>query len=249
MSNELTLFLLLFARISGFFLVSPLFSNREIPKYVRFGLALVCSLLIFPPLTTQFSFSFNQPLLFAIQLFKELAIGYLLGFLFSLLIEAAAFAGQFIGTMMGFSASELLDPLATSSQPLLSRIFSVLVFLLFLALDLHHPLLRLLYESFETIPLTGYPFTQGAIVALIEGSTRLFHQALNYAIFPFFILSLVIVLFAFLSRFFSIFWIGFPIQLLVGFGAIVLSVTFFGQILSQAFYEFWALTKQLLFPL
>lgn len=245
MSNELTLFILLFARLIGFFLLSPLFSQRGVPTWIRFGLALSCSLLLIPPLSAQHTLSIEHPLLLATQLLKETAMGYLLGFLFSLLFEAAAFAGQLVGTLTGFSATELLDPLANPTQPLISRLFSLTLFALFLSLDLHHILLRLLFDSYAVLPpaLTG---------GMIDATSRLFHHALAYAFFPLTLLLTVIVCFAIIARFFpalQIFWTGFPIQLLIGFGAIAFAIGFFGQILQGAFYEFLSLAKKILFPL
>ncbi len=243
MSSELSLFFALFARLIGFFLLSPLFADRGIPTWVRFGLALACSLLLLPPLSSQMAITTAHPLLFATELLKECALGYLLGFLFSLLFEAAAFAGQLVGTLTGFSATELLDPLSNSKHPLVARLFSLTLFALFLALDLHHPLLRLLYDSYATIPPT-------LTLGMVESTARLFQHALAYALFPLTILLIVILCFAIISRFFpnmQIFWTGFPIQLLVGFGAIAFAVGFFGQILQGAFHEFWTLAKNLLF--
>lgn len=188
-------------------------------------------------------FTLFIPLL--LNLLKECAIGYLLGFLFSLLFEAAAFAGQLVGTLTGFSATELFDPLSNSTHPLVSRLFVLTLFALFLALDLHHPLLRLLYQSYDTLP-PNLP------MGVIEATSRLFHHAIAYALFPLTLLLVLITAFAIVSRFlpaFQIFWTGLPLQLLLGFGAIALAIGFFGQILQGAFYEFYTLAKKLLFPL
>ncbi|MFZ0564687.1 MAG: flagellar biosynthetic protein FliR [Chlamydiales bacterium] len=245
----MTPFLLLFARSLGLFLVSPLFSRLAIPKWIRFSLALISSLLIAPPLLQNEEINFDFSPLSLIQLLKEGAIGYLIGFIFSLIIEATAFAGQVVGTLAGFSATELLNPLATNPFPLMSRFFSVIGFTLLFSLDLHHLILRLLYESFEAIPMNFYPFQYRVVFAVIEATGHLFNQALAFSIFPLLMLLLVIVLFAFASRFLSIFWVGFPIQLLVGFGAIALTIGFFAPLLEKAFYELAAMTRKILFPL
>ena len=239
MSSELTLFATLFARLLGFFLLSPLFSGRGIPLWVRFGVTLSCSLLLLPPLFGQVNLTLDHPLLFATHMLKEVALGYLLGFLFSLLFEAAAFAGQMVGTLTGFSATEILDPLSNSASPLISRFFSLTLFALFLSLDLHHPLLLFLSDSFTTFPSTA---------GIVDATTRMFHYALSFALFPLTSLLVVILCFAVVARFFptlQIFWIGFPIQLLVGFGVLGLTLPFFTQILAGAFNELWALAKSL----
>lgn len=243
MLSEWTLFFSLFSRFTGFFLLSPLFSERAIPKMIRLGLALTCSLLLAPPLSktmllTEIPFS-----LLALNLLKELIVGYLIGFIFSLLCEAAGFAGQIIGTMAGFSATELIALTNMGSHPLWGRLFSLLAFTFFLIFDFHHLLIRILWESYVSLS----SFNAGFIPLLIDTSTRLFHQALSYAIFPLLLLSIVLVCFAIASRILPqlhLFFNGLPIQIFVGFGAIIISLAFFGAIFEESFKEFLLLTKR-----
>jgi len=170
-------------------------------------------------------------------------IGYLLGFFFSCLLEAAAFAGELVGTLMGFSATELLDPLATSSHPLMSRFFSFLAFALFLALDLFLPMLRFFFDCFVAFSPLNYPFTPSVIQAVIQASSCLFEQALLLAALPLTLLLTLIALFAILSRFLPIFWIGFPLLIFVGLFSIAGSLPFFISTLAKAFAQFWTLLK------
>ncbi|MCC5833026.1 MAG: flagellar biosynthetic protein FliR [Chlamydiales bacterium] len=249
MSNELILFFALFARNAGFFLLSPLFTKRNIPVWVRLGVAFSCSLILLPPLTSELILKSEDPLLFATRMIQEIAVGYLLGFLFSLLFEAAAFAGQVVGTLTGFSATELLDPFYNSEHPLISRLFTLILFALFFALDLHHICLRLLYESYKAFPPNA---ALENIFGIIEAFGRLFTYALSYAFFPMVMLLPLILCFAILARFLpflQMFWTGFPLQLLIGFGAIALAAGFFGQILQGAFNEFLSIARKVLFPL
>lgn len=244
MFNKETLFLLLFARHLGFFLLSPLFSGKSIGKTIRIGLAFGCSLILWPPLITKFSITFEQPFLFSLYALKEIAIGYVIGFVLSLILEAAAFAGQLIGVMMGFSASELLDPLSTSSHPLLARFYSLFIFTLLLVLDLHHPLLKLLYSSFEAMPLQATLFTPKMVFGIIQASNQMFNLALSFAFLPLILLLSLIISLTLLARFFPIFWIGFPLQLIVGLIAIAASLTFFSPLLEHAFFQFHATLKK-----
>lgn len=236
--DQLNLALLLLGRLSGFFVFSPLFSQKAIPNTVRLALAFGGSLLLFPPLSAIKSPAhFDYSFWFALQLIQEIAIGYIVGFIFSLLFEAAAFAGEVVGVLMGFSATELLNPLASFRSPLLSRFFLLTLFALFLTLDLHHAILRILYESFEWIPPGHYLIDEQVFSGVVLASNDLFHFALEFAFLPLILLVLLIAAFALLSRFIQIFWIGFPLQLLVGFIAIGLSIYYFIPTLQHAFLQ------------
>ncbi|NGX60890.1 MAG: hypothetical protein K940chlam9_00364 [Chlamydiae bacterium] len=248
MSSELALFFLLFARMLGFFLFSPFFAGRLSPT-IRFALSLTLSLLLLPPLTAKFSLGIDPPWAFSLHLLKELGVGYLLGFLFSLLWEAAAFAGQFVGTLAGFSATELLDPAANSLSPLWSRFFSLFLFTLLFAADLHHPLLRLLYENF---PFPNSLFETSLVQGITYATATLFTQALSYAFFPFVALSLLLLCFAVASRLLphlQIFFHGFPLQILLGLSTLAASIGYFFPLFTQAFKQFFTLARNLLFPL
>lgn len=243
--STLNLFFALFARISGFFLISPLFSKKEIPLYVRFGLTLVCSFLLAPVMTTLPKIDTLPWML----MFKEVIIGYLLGFLFSLIFEAATMAGQVVGTMSGFSATELVDP-SFGSKPLFGKLFMLSVFLFFLASDFHHLLLRFLFDSFTFIPVG--PLSKEMLFGIAEAAGHLFSMMLDFAIVPIVLLSVVIICFAITTRFLPqlpIFWIGFPLQMMIGFFSIGLALTFFNDIFKNRILEILTLVKRLLFPL
>ena len=245
MSNSgLNLSVLLFGRLLGFFVISPLFTGKAISKTIRIALSLACSLLLFPSIAGNIPLSFDNPFLLSLLFIKEIVLGYLIGFIFSLLFEGAAFAGEVVGVLMGFSLTEILDPLSSSKHPLMARFFLLIVFALFLTLDLHHPILRLLYESFESMPPGGYPFTHEATLGVLMAFSQLFHYALDFALLPLTLLLSLIAVFAVVSRFFSIFWIGFPLQLLIGFIALGASLYFFIPNLEHAFFQLWQIVKK-----
>nr|NGX46602.1 hypothetical protein [Chlamydiota bacterium] len=205
-----------------------------------------------PPLFSTQTIASISGYLIVMHIIKEVLIGYLLGFIFALIVEGAALAGQLVGTLSGFSATELLRPGSSASYPLFSRIFILLVLTLLLGCDLHHTLFRTLYESFTLLPLGSYPLGERLAENLIMGSARLFNHALLYAAIPFMILFLVIVLFAFVARLlpdFPIFWVGFPVQLIVGLGAIILAVGYYSEILQHIFTELVHLSQRILVDL
>ncbi|MEZ5315736.1 MAG: flagellar biosynthetic protein FliR [Chlamydiales bacterium] len=244
-SNEFLPFLLLFSRSIGFFLFSPFFHKHNISLWIRIGLALSSSLILFPPFFVQSRLIPDHPLLLAMQIMREAMIGYLIGFLCSLIFQAAAFAGQIIGTLGGFSAYEILNPLSHNEYPLMSYFFMTTVFTIFFSLDFHHVVLRLLYES-------HFVFSFHLITGFTEAFGKLFIQGLSYALFPMIFLLILISSFAILARFFPflhIFWNGFPIQIFVGLTIIAVTGGFFSQILQGAFNEIIAIAKKALFSL
>lgn len=238
MPSSSLLFFSLFARALGFFLFSPLFRWQPFPAFLRLSFAFFIALALTPTFF-QAPPSLPSPL-FAIELLKEVALGYLVGFVFSLLFEAAALAGETIGTMMGLSLTEIFDPLENTSSPLMSRFFALTVALFIFSLDLHHLFIRTFYESFSLLPLHVNPLSSQTLQTIIAASASLFTTMLHFAALPFSLLFLVLGFLALLARFFPdfpIFWLGFPLQLLVGLLSVSAAICFFPEIIESTLLE------------
>lgn len=213
------------------------------PAALRIGLSGAITLILALPLIPQQRLLISQshdPLIMIFQLIKEATVGYLLGLLFLILIESAELAGQVVGTLFGFSATELLDPHSNLPHPLMGKVFAFTALLLLFSFDFHHLFFRLFHESLHFFPFKAYPFNEGIAATLIKATTQLFHHALSYAATGLLAFSVLAALFALCARLFSdfpIFWIAFPLQLLIGLCVIGLSFSFFPQILKEAFEE------------
>lgn len=224
-------FFTLFAKSIGFFCLSPLFRYLQTPFFLRFAFALLLSILIFPSLQTA---EIPSPL-FMIHLLKEVLLGYLLGFIFSLLFEAAALAGEVIGSMMGLSLTEVFDPVSNNSSPFLARFFALVTVTLFFSLDLHHGLIKILFET-----------TNINYHTILESLSFLFSQMLRFALIPFFLLSVLLVALAIAARVFPdfpIMWTGFPLQLIVGVVGITIAIHYFPELINHGFSYLLKLVK------
>lgn len=229
-------FFILFAKSIGFFCLSPLFRYLQMPSFIRFALALIISILVTPAMD---QIQIPAPF-FLVNLLKEGALGYLLGFIFSTLFEAAALAGEVVGSMMGFSLTEIFDPVQNSNSPLMSRFFTIVMVALFFSLDLHHSLIKILFE--------GHSINFNTI---LDATSFLFSQMLRFALIPFSLLAMILVALAVAARLFPdfpIMWTGFPIELMVGLIAIAIAINFFPEIINHGFSSLLDLLKSDIIP-
>ncbi|MGI6649837.1 MAG: flagellar biosynthetic protein FliR [Bacillota bacterium] len=156
---QLELFLLVLARITAFLVISPIFALKGVPALVKIGLGLLLSLLIFPgiqPGLEQASVSAPD---FTMKIMREVLMGLTLGFVALLVFNSMVMAGKIMDLECGFMMSTLLDPQTGAGVTLLGQFLYVLGLLLFLTLDAHHLLLRLLANSFRLIPLEAAVFS------------------------------------------------------------------------------------------
>ncbi len=142
-----------FIRIAGMFSIAPVFGSRTVPVRIRVGGALVISLLVAPSLSAAgFPDPLSAPGVLAIG--TQLLIGLSMGFVLQLLFTGLYLSGEIIATPMGLSMARATDPINGVQIPVLGQIVFMLGMLLFLAMDGHLALMRLLLDSFQTLPVS-----------------------------------------------------------------------------------------------
>ena len=263
--DDLLLLFYVMARISGLFLVAPLFSNKTVNATTRMVLIVFSSVLISMTIFPNYrgpSPLLQQPvaeaaeglsaLLLAINIGKEMLIGYLIGFCFSILFEAALLAGQMIALMMGLSMAEMLDPVSGVSQSIIGQFFTITLSLMILIFDFHHIFISLVAESFTTLPLGQYQLSTELLQDITHGSSRLFHYALQYSAIPYIVLSLVTLALGFMARIMpemNIFMVGFPLKIFIGYYSLIAAIGYFPLVFQEAFTEYLNMANRVLIHL
>lgn len=165
---ELTLFLYITARMSGFVLFNPILGRRSIPGIFRSGFILVLSVFVI---------SFTAPaavgvpgsvIEMAFRILLEFVLGYLLGLVMNFFFYIAQLAGQTIDTQMGMTMNQVYDASAQANLSVSSMLLNTLMTLLFFAGGGHHTLLRLMLTSQEIVAFGTVTLGTEAANAMLE---------------------------------------------------------------------------------
>ena len=78
-----------------------------------------------------------------------------MGFLVSMLFSVVMISGQIIGSTSGLQMASLFDPTLQTQVTVLGSFKTLVLFLVFLAMDFHHVMLRALAWSFTAVPPGG----------------------------------------------------------------------------------------------
>ncbi|KXZ14963.1 flagellar biosynthetic protein FliR [Bacillus nakamurai] len=144
-------FLLVFIRISAFFVTVPLFGHRNVPAAHRIGFAFFLSVICFSTLQHAPSIEIGeQYMLLAV---KEAVVGLSLGLIAYMIMAAIQTAGSFIDFQMGFAIANVIDPQSGSQSPLIGQFVYTMALLFMLSVNAHHLLLDGIFYSFQYIPL------------------------------------------------------------------------------------------------
>jgi len=143
-------FLLIFVRVTSFFLMLPLFSYRTIPTSHKVGFAFFLSLMMF--------FGMETPELevdgaYYLLIIKEAMVGLFIGFLAYMLFSAVQIAGGFIDFQMGFAIANVIDPQTGAQSPLTGQYLNIIALFFLLTINGHHLLLDGVFYSYQFIPL------------------------------------------------------------------------------------------------
>ncbi|NQY73425.1 MAG: flagellar biosynthetic protein FliR [Candidatus Margulisbacteria bacterium] len=211
---QLVTFFLIFMRMTGLIITSPIFSDKRIISPVKVAIVFWTSILFIfmVPIPSELP---NTSLTFSLALAIEFLLGSMVGFITNIILVAIEFSGNLMDTQAGLSVASTLDPSSGHTATIISLLMRFLGIILFLQLDGHHLLLTALYRSFEILPLaTPVNMTQGSFYIASLGTT-IFSAALQLAAPILLIVFLIDFCFGMLSRVapqINVFQLGFQIK-------------------------------------
>jgi flagellar biosynthetic protein FliR len=214
-----------FVRIGSCFMVAPAFGTSSVPARVRVVLAGAVTFLVAPLVTIPDV----TPLSAAgvVITIQQVIIGAALGFSLNILFDAVSLGGEMLGNSMGLSLAFNLDPQSGASTPTVSQLYSILVTLIFLVLDGHLALVRMLVDGFHTLPIGTTGLGANGVWSVVNWGSELFSGALAVALPGVTALLVTNLAFGVVSRAaptLSIFSVGLPLSLVLGLVVILVSL-------------------------
>ena len=215
-----------FTRIAAMLAIAPIFGARMVPQRARLVIALLLTWIVLPLLPEVPALdplSLSGALVTAQQLVIGLAIGFSLQLVFATLV----IAGQTIAMGMGLGFAQMVDPQNGVNVPVIGQYYVVIATLLFLALNGHLALIRVLVDSFQSLPVGVDALTREDFRAIAYWGARMFADAVMVALPAVASILLVNLAFGVVSRSapqLNIFGVGFPVTLTLGFVILVFAV-------------------------
>ena len=225
---KISVLLLIFVRVSAFFVTIPLFSYKTIPSQLKIVLAFVLSWMMYYTFSIE-AFTINGDYLLLVL--KEAIVGLVLGLVVYIVFSAVQIAGGIIDFQMGFAMANIVDPQTGAQSPLMGQFFNFLLLLVFLAINGHHLVLDGIFYSYQFMPIDQF-FPKFGDVESIEYIMKLFVAVFAIAfqmsapiIATLFLVTLALGITGKTVPQLNIFVVGFPIKIAVGF---ILLITMMG---------------------
>jgi len=215
------IFLLIFCRITAFFVIAPVFSSRGVPNVFKIGIGFFISFIVFMTYGMEQSIVTNAE--YILLLIQEMLIGILLGFVVYLFFMIVQTAGSIMDMQIGFAMANVVDPHTGASSPLLGNFKYMLMLVVFLMMNGHHYLLTGLMDSYQWLPLTNDLFARIMEGGVTDFLTRTFGNtfllALQVAaplVVAMFLTDLGLGFLVKTAPQFNIFVIGIPLKIIIG---------------------------------
>jgi flagellar biosynthesis protein FliR len=243
----LAAFMLPLARLLGLVSSAPLFGNRGVPPRIRLAAGLAIAMTVLPALPPVPPLPADSWLTLAI-LVQQALIGIAIGFLMRLFFAAIDVAGEMIGLQMGLSFAVFFNPQTGGQSSVVAEFLGLVALLVFLSLDGHLMLVKVLVASFEWLPV-GAETDRSGWLLIVRYAAVMFASGVLLALPLVAALLTTNIALGVLTRAapqLNLFAVGFPVTLSVGMLVLFISLSAFGPMLQRLFEVGFDAVDQLL---
>lgn len=246
-----SIFLLIFCRVSAFFVVAPIFSTKGVPNIFKIGISGIIAILIL--LIQGTGQVIPNDLGYVLIVIREVLIGLLMGFTAQLIFYVIQIAGSFIDIQIGFGMANVVDPMTGASVPILGNFKYLIAVLLFLAINGHHYLIDGIIRSYNWVPLSNDLFQEiyngnvsEFLITTFAQSFALAFQMAAPLVVALFVTDVALGFLARTAPQFNVFVIGIPLKIIVGLVVLLLLISSFVYAFQHLFeYMFKSLQNLL----
>lgn len=224
--SVLAQFFLATLRIGAFLVAVPVFGAASVPLQVRIILAALLGVVVMGYVPVPTVESFTELRILGVVVI-ELVVGLASGLIVTIWFSAAVLAGEKIAASAGLGFAAQVDPNTGAQTPVVSKMLSLFLIVLFLGMNGHLVVIRTMLESYSYLPIGAMP----AFGALIKGgiaATGSMFLAATIIMLPIAITMLLINLaIGVITRSapqLNLFSFGFPISMLAVFVLLYMSV-------------------------
>jgi flagellar biosynthetic protein FliR len=226
-SDEISVFLLILARAGGLVVTAPVIGDAQVPRMVKVGLVIVLSLVLVQVPGIRRLEAPTGMYIFALSVLTQLIVGISLGLAARMMFYAVQTAGGIVSLQIGLSVASVLNPMTRESDPLMTQLYTVIVGMVFLAMNGDLWLVASLTRSFDMAPLTPSALSPHLVQSMIGDFMVVTQLGLQIAMpiaASLFATDLVLGVISRALPQLNVFVLSLPLNILLGFMALIASL-------------------------
>jgi len=154
MREHLDYIFLLFLRVSGILIGSPVFGRKNVPNASKIGFCAILTLVFMMGAPSPQEYPSYQHLLeYVFICLRELLFGAAMGFVLTVMFNLTLTAGSIMDYQIGYSMANIYDAQNNTQTPISGTLFNLMLLVMFFALDGHLKLINVLYRTIEAVPI------------------------------------------------------------------------------------------------
>jgi flagellar biosynthesis protein FliR len=232
---NLNVFFLVFVRVTGLFVVAPIFGRKNMPSYYKIGFSFFIALIMMNTISVTGLENVTTIWEYGPLVLKEFLVGVTLGYVGYIVFTGIYIAGQIIDMKIGFGVVNVVDPQSNIQVPITANFYTTITMLIFLVSRGHYLLIRALSESYSMVSIGEASFSS----LLMEDILRLFGSVFSIG----FKIAIPIVAAVFVADIglgiiaktvpqLNIFVVGMPLKIAMGFAIIFITIPSFMGIVN-----------------
>lgn len=233
--NNIDLFILIFTRFIGFFILLPVFSGQNVPITSKIFVAMAISLLVAISGNVTIPSYNNNIFGFLALITTEFLTGFIVGFTIYLFMSTFLFAGQLIDYQIGFSMVSVYDPVSQIQVPITGNLYYLIMTAFFVQSGSLNYFIYEMFESYKILPV-GNAFIIGndnlmfyiisAIISFFEIGVKISLPIVGTIL----VVDIVLGILVKAVPQMNVFVVGMPLKVFIGLIIFYLIVPFFGEI-------------------
>lgn len=238
--NKIDIFLLVFIRVTGIFVVSPIFGRKNLPTYLKIGFAFMLALIMVNFINVSEIDYSNSIYGYILLVFKEFIVGLSIGFISYVMFSAIYLAGQLIDMQIGFGMVNVLDPVSNIQIPITSNFYFIISMLVFLAVNGHLSIIKAVYESYNYVKIGGASLNENLVEDIIRVFGSMFVTGFKIAApitAAILISDVALGVLAKTVPQLNVFVVGMPLKIFVGLIVIMTTMPMFIMLLEALFND------------
>ncbi len=238
LTNNVIIALLIFSRIAGIFLLTPIFGNTSLPMNLKIGFTIFLTYITLPIVSGLDIITIDNVFILLFYIFSEFLIGLVFGFISLLVMNSLYVAGTIVDMNIGFSIVSVINPQDESEIPITANFYYTLAMLVFLITNSHHILIKSILYSFTKIPI-GYSFVDlifiNKIIGLINTSFILGFKMASPIIITIFITNVLLGILSRAMPQMNVFVVGMPLKIFIGLITLYITLPLYFGIFENLF--------------
>ncbi|MCE5243889.1 MAG: flagellar biosynthetic protein FliR [Syntrophobacteraceae bacterium] len=245
---DFALFTAVFLRLSFIVFMLPVFSSPQIPNQLKACFTIAFTAMLYPYLRDIVNPLAFEPISLVTVIVGEMIFGLIFSISILIIFSAFQLAGDLVTSEMGFGFAQMADPQSGGSSMIFSVWFHLMAMLLFFTLNGHHIVLKIIVESFRSVPIGSFALDAEIFQKIIALSTRLFVIAIKISAPVLVVLLLTYVGMGLIAKFapqINILTTSFPITIIVGLIFMSFSVLVWGNAMQDYYNQLYHFLQNL----